>query len=413
MFHALITLSTALVLLVAALAPGPAGHQIFGDCPQWAIPYPGTRIEARTIVLSVNGMATPPLEEYMAVCNLGQAVASLGLTPGYAADPPVWVWGFKNRTRLEEVLDADRAVTARVVAETWISAQPFPPPADLWESRRQVHNIRKGFPHGARINPDSRALANLIRASVLDGRRVILVPHSQGNLLVHEALHLLASEVSAAEARKLMRCTAVVGLASPVSLPLRGDVVSTRLMARGDAIYSPVLRWLTGVRPTRTEIVTTSRSPAPGAEFRLSTLGTSVALHDVNASYFGQPETRGRIVAALDSVYGVMAERDCEPVADPNMPGAWSGPLGPAGEGTLRLDLTGAAVEGTWAHRGGGGRSVGVQLISRRHIRVSLAAPDTALGLYLVGTGATGYQFKVLDDTDEQQGGRLFLVRTR
>jgi hypothetical protein len=181
-------------------------------------------------------------------------------------------------------------------------------------------------------------------------------------------------------------------------------------MARGDVIYSPLVRWITGVRPSERDIVTTSRSPAAGKEFRPSTVGANISLHEVNGSYFGQPETRGRIVSALDSIYGVLSERSCDPVPHPQIAGAWQGPAATAGEGMLKLRLAGQNVHGTWAPNASTREhTVAVQLVSHRHMRVAFPAPDTTIDLYLVGPDSAGYRVKVTDDTDLQQGGRLYL----
>lgn len=392
----------------AALAPEPMGARTWGVCPEWKVGNAAVHAVRPVDFIYVNGVDTPPLDEEDARCNVERAVASLGLDPGNAHDPRVRVWTVKNRTQLEEYLDADRAVTPRVMWAVYVSGQPLPPAADLSESNRQVRNILAGFPPGAVLNPDSRRLASAVRDAVLDGRRVVLVAHSQGNLLVHEALHLLAVESAPAERARLMRCTGVVGLAPPVSVPFRADVVSARFWVRGDVIYHPALARRTRVHPPAHEIVATPHSPAPGDEFRV--LGRSVALHSVNESYLGQPQSRARVVAALDSVSRTLQGRDCAPVPHAGIAGAWSGEVATVGAGTLRLSVAAGEVRGAWAPAGTApSHPVAVRLLGRRHMEARFPAPDTTVGLYLVNDGASGFRIKVLDPADTVQGGTRFL----
>jgi hypothetical protein len=112
--------------------------------------------------------------------------------------------------------------------------------ADVGESARQVASIYLGFPIAG--VSDARALSDSMRVSLDRSGTMIVIPHSQGNLMVQEALNRLRDRDPLLQ-NGATSCIGVVSLAAPVSgsylanaWPTVHGSVLKRLVMRGDII---------------------------------------------------------------------------------------------------------------------------------------------------------------------------------
>ncbi len=388
---------------ISVLSPDSPGSVSHGNCPPPSV-APLSRVPdpaARVLVVYINGVDTPPLTELDAVCYLGGVMVSAGLQPTYAGGGPMLVRSFKNRTRVEELLHEDRDVTTRVMAAVWMLEQPGPPPGDIVEAGREVRNIQNGYRAGTSLNPDALGLAEMIAEEVLDGRRVVLVPHSQGNLLVHEALHVLQPGKLGLSGGQIRQCLGVVSLASPLSVPWPADVTADQIWVSGDVIYHPLLARRTHVRPDPGALVSTAESPASGEEFRIWNMPRNVRLHGVTSSYLSAPEAREAIVRKLRERYDVLSTRACPPTPEPRFAGTWTGKVDAWGDVSLSLAFSAGKLIGTARLSGeDAGREIPLEVTvrSRRAISVRLAHTHTTpVELYMVGGQApASVQLKLL-----------------
>jgi hypothetical protein len=175
---------------------------------------------------------------------------------------------------------------------------------DLTEAARQVLQLSGVASYATEV--DARLLADSILHQTSLKRDVIVVPHSQGNLMTQQALDVVRAHPGGADEQ----CVGVVSLAAPMSsrwpitegadlmpVVVDGDAITwlgmnqfertpTTLSRQGDAA---VARWERAARWNAAARVI--------AEFEKVKWG--VRLHGVTESYMGVPESRAAIRSGL------------------------------------------------------------------------------------------------------------------
>ncbi|HEX2218271.1 MAG TPA: hypothetical protein VHG35_05665 [Gemmatimonadales bacterium] len=186
---------------------------------------------------------------------------------------------------------------------------------DLVEALRQVMQIN-GYASFA-TEADARMIGDTIRQEWRSGRNVILVPHSQGNLMSQQAINYAKS--SSASGAGSPRCVGVVSLAAPVSSnwPLSQGTDLFPVAVKGDMIL-----WLGMNHFARTETSLSRQADAKVAEWdRLTQMlgpGAGVAariiqakwglrLHGAVESYMQQAESRQKVRTGIQQ----LANRNC------------------------------------------------------------------------------------------------------
>jgi alpha-tubulin suppressor-like RCC1 family protein len=178
------------------------------------------------------------------------------------------------------------------------------PFGDFVEALAQVVNLAV-FKQSALVQPDAIRLADSLLAVRRRGERVVLVAHSQGNLLAEEALLRLSATSSwtsqdrscvgwVAVAPPKAPSTALTGI-PPSAMIIRGAPSVDILEAVFGAGGNPV------VRPVRNELSDDYDSQGWFWSRILGWFGygTGVALHSIVQSYFGMPATEKLIGDAL------------------------------------------------------------------------------------------------------------------
>jgi hypothetical protein len=222
--------------------------------------------------------------------------------------------------------------------------------ADVAQAIAQMTNIVV-FGSPSLVQSEARDLASLIIQARVSGQRVILVAHSQGNLMVGEALLYLDSLSSWSPDDSA--CLGWIAIAPPV--PPRtpqGMAAPVTMILRG-AHTADILELLLGLSSQGVVPVQNELSDAyDGQGWFWSRLlgwfgvGTGGALHSVVSSYFGMPATEARIGGALRDQVDLLDARCTAPTATlvvtSNMSTSWT--VGPGG-------LTGTGVSGIFAVR--------------------------------------------------------------
>ncbi|MFL5574644.1 MAG: Ig-like domain-containing protein, partial [Gemmatimonadaceae bacterium] len=274
----------------------------------------------RTLLLYVNGVFTREKTEVDARNELESIQREL---PSLN-DPRVVIAHFYNRTWSAQA-PTQKAREAHCVAHFWLqraymgenSLRPFLAQCmnddsyrlmsdmDLVECVRQVWSILNGT-DAAEV--DAVALADSIQAHRESGQHVIVVPHSQGNLMTNQAIHRLRGDGRFAPERD-SACIGVVSLASPVSS--RWDVRNGNYLApvvvRGDPIPDLVPGANSWPR-IDTELSTKITSnPLYAIAPKFVQALWAIDLHDAVGSYMTAPASRTAIRDGLLGVYRACA----------------------------------------------------------------------------------------------------------
>jgi outer membrane protein assembly factor BamB len=182
------------------------------------------------------------------------------------------------------------------------------PLQDWSEAGTQLIHVLTSLPITAA--PDAQRLAERIREQIANGNRVVLVTHSQGNLMAQEALgQVLRADPASAS------CLGVVSLAAPTNhdWPVLG--ASRHFVVGGDVTKDFIL-WFgaNSTPPLRTErsdefektLEQLRGLNMPIAEGLMKML-FDIRLHSVDKSYLGARTSRDSIVSALRSQDATLA----------------------------------------------------------------------------------------------------------
>jgi uncharacterized protein YjdB len=170
---------------------------------------------------------------------------------------------------------------------------------DLFEAARQVLNVTGTFPIGA--VHDAQVFADEIRTRTQAGENLVVIPHSQGNLLTQEALKV--NRESAPETQNRL-CIGVVSAAAPVSghFLLRPNL-EKGLYVRNDLIL--MLPFTQGYPQVETDKSRDAERTWGRWYWRLLGLRTPVMLferfklHSFADSYLGARQSRDVITAGM------------------------------------------------------------------------------------------------------------------
>jgi hypothetical protein len=209
---------------------------------------------------------------------------------------------------------------------------------DLVEALYQVLNLAL-FKQSGLVVPDAIRLADSVIAIRDRAGRVVLVTHSQGNLLAEETLLRLSREPSWTS--QDAACVGWVEIAPPRQA--NGNLTSfapSAMIIRGNSSADILEKLLgvtqnTSVRPVRNELSDTYDSEGWlwSRTIGWFDFGTGIALHRVTESYFGMPATEKLIGAAILEQIDALDTRCASPTATiqitSNVSTAWSISPGP------------------------------------------------------------------------------------
>jgi hypothetical protein len=177
---------------------------------------------------------------------------------------------------------------------------------DLAEALQQMINLSFANGNPNLVAIDAVRLANMIRAERRLGKRVMMVAHSQGNLLVSEALSVL--RMSAEWQPNDFRCVAWVSVAPPrtpsAPLPM---AVPTSFIVKGsywEDILNKILVLSPGNESVR-RLPNEQSETFDGQGLFLSSLSfplglsVGIALHEIVGSYLGSPRTAAQTTFAM------------------------------------------------------------------------------------------------------------------
>ncbi|MEO5813726.1 MAG: hypothetical protein ABIT20_00455 [Gemmatimonadaceae bacterium] len=178
--------------------------------------------------------------------------------------------------------------------------------ADFWEAFQQLHQLNN---MGQVLNdPDVQILAGEIRYHQTAGKNVVVVPHSQGNLITNGALNYLASSGSL----KLLGrpgCLAVAPLASMINnySPVGSQYIKPVLLA-GDAILNvPGGSFFPVTANNLNDSLTQERAQMPLGPKRLwRALTDAGKIHSMD-SYLHEEGGKNLVVSAITEAYRACA----------------------------------------------------------------------------------------------------------
>lgn len=273
----------------------------------------------RAVFLYVNGIATPqfgPEGAFATRFHLNGIVSEIPLF----RDPTRFnIKLFYNRTYSEQRPTHEQQQTHCVAhfasrfAVGYLGANSFAPfmaacmsdstyrrfsDQDLLECVRQMWAIIANT-DGAEV--DAVALASSIEELRVAGSHVILVPHSQGNLMANQAIHRLHSVTHEFDPSRDSTCIGLVSLASPTSHRWElGEHYIAPVVVRGDVVPMIDNEW----QPIDTDL---SHQLLDEPSLETVFKPTGIILHEVIGSYFMQPQSRAAIRAGLENVYHACA----------------------------------------------------------------------------------------------------------
>lgn len=281
---------------------------------------------------------------------------------------------------------------------------------DFVEAAAQVLNLAL-FKQPAIVQADAIRLADELIAARRLGQRVVLVTHSQGNLLADEALLRLSSSTSwTSQDRSCVGWVAIAPPRSPNST--RTAVSPSALIVRG-ALSQDVLLYLPGMIDPVVQRVSNELSDTYDAQgwFWSRTLGwfgigTGISLHSVVQSYFGMPATEKLIGDALSAQIDALDAQCLSPTAtiqvSSNAATSWGlSPGSSAGSGLSGTVLVRAARAGTEfvlspaiiagrpatvSNSDGGGARITLLPGDAKSFTISYAAPPAAPSIQLSTT---------------------------
>ncbi|HXE60280.1 MAG TPA: hypothetical protein VN607_06215 [Gemmatimonadaceae bacterium] len=272
-----------------------------------------------TVFLYINGIATPQFGPEGAVATRTELKGIVSEVPFLAGHSTISVQHFYNRTYRDQRPTPEQqrthcvALFASRVLLRYLGANSFAPfmasctadqsyrrfsDHDLLECIRQMLAI---LANTDAVEADAAALAARIQTLRSLGSHVILVPHSQGNLMANQAIHLLHSVTREFDPSRDSTCIGLVSLASPTSRRWElGEHYIAPIVVRGDLVPTFDNDWL----PIDTDL---SHELLDHPSLETAFKPTGIILHSVLDSYFSQPQSRAAIRMGLGNVYRACA----------------------------------------------------------------------------------------------------------
>lgn len=185
--------------------------------------------------------------------------------------------------------------------------------ADLVEAIGQYIDVVRNRPV---VDIDARVLADTLHLLRARGRHVIAVPHSQGNLMIQQAVNDLRTTYGFSEERD-STCVAAVSLAAPTDrnwpLPedrvkgilLRGDIVADWAGNAWPRMENDVTRAAEAEMAEHEQRLLETPDMAPYVAFRKLQLGKEI--HNIVESYILPFESRQAIQDGLNMAYSSCA----------------------------------------------------------------------------------------------------------
>jgi uncharacterized protein YjdB len=273
----------------------------------------------RTVFLYVNGIATPQFGPEGAAATRAELRSIVAEVPRFANGRSSHVQYFYNRTYREQRPTAEQqrahcvALFASRLAFGYAGANAFAPflaactgdpsyrrfsDQDLLECVRQMLAI---LANSDAAESDAVGLAARIQIIRSSGSHVILVPHSQGNLMANQAIHSLRSITREFDPARDSTCIGLVSLASPTSRRWElGEHYIAPIVVRGDLVPTFDNDW----PPIDTDL---SHQLLDHVSLATAFKPTGIILHAVIESYFRQPQSRAAIRMALENIYRACA----------------------------------------------------------------------------------------------------------
>jgi Putative serine esterase (DUF676) len=234
------------------------------------------------------------------------------------------------------------------------------PVGDFAEALQQMINLSFVNGNPALVAIDAVRLADSVRVELSRGKRILFVAHSQGNLLVSEALSYLRARADFRDTD--FRCIGWVSIAPPrtPTIPVSMNSPSA-FIVRGQKwadVLDPILRWTAG-NESVVRLPNSLSDTFDGSSFLAYALSGQKALsigsilHSIASSYLGMPETELATKEALTVQVGRLnqscptASATIEIVS--NLPTSWS--LEPNA-------ITGSGITGSHIVRPAGSGSV-------------------------------------------------------
>lgn len=172
---------------------------------------------------------------------------------------------------------------------------------DFVESSRQIANIVTDFPHEAVA--EAKVLAEIIKNERRRGRCVVLVAHSQGNLMVREALKVLGGKETCIEvlslAAPLGRNSWIGSGVEPHGFVVGGFVARDIILALGSNDFPLLMTDLAVKADERATYWRELRRESPLSLFTILEILESVKLHYMT-SYLAGDKSREKIASELD-----------------------------------------------------------------------------------------------------------------
>jgi len=268
-----------------------------------------------------------------------------------------WEYSPKNVFQYEACLAVAVAkftlgLTSAAIRKTLSCVLLYGPLQDPLEAARQAFNILMDFPLAAQ--PDAKALATRVTQSLNRKRGVVLIAHSQGTLMVGEALNELGRSLTPAG----IACVGVVAVAPPLKLPVPSGMRAVDdLLIEGARVRDALLsidRFLSATATVRKrpnelsdqwDLVLTPFDP-----FELVISGR--ALHSVEGSYFGMFSSRTLLVKSIKDQADAVAA-SCNPPTE--------GP-GTIGNGAVRLGQIAVGGLDEWTFDAAAGSAIVVSI---------------------------------------------------
>lgn len=356
----------------------------------------GTSVGEPVTIAYVNGILTTPLGALFAAHH----VAILARNAQWYANVPFEVKLIYNRSAIaDETSIEDKCVLDLGIKGDWLGLNSLPRElakclgstepkalamlADYVEAGTELLSVMNRSVATRPHDVDTvAAFATRMRD---EGRHLIFVMHSQGNMVVQQALTLLKTRGKYAQARDTT-CIGGVALASPTSQawPIAGRHLNG-LVVDGDAILLLGKNTFPRIRTPMSD----SAARATSGSVRARILGLSTGagirwglrLHSVIQSYLTPEPIRGRIQDAIVSSY-----RGCALSEVKVQPQTLELHTGEAGKFQVALlDLNGEALDGrrgmTWAS--------GSETDWQR--AVSFSPDGTATAHYVGGTSVSAH----------------------
>jgi len=273
----------------------------------------------KTVFLYVNGIATPQFGPQGAFATRLVLHRIVSEVPLFRDQRRFDVKLFYNRTYSEQRPTSEQqrshcvALFASRFASGYVGANSLAPfmaacmsdPAyrrfsdhDLLECVRQMWAI---IANTDGVEEDAAALAARIQELRTAGSHVILVPHSQGNLMANQAIHRLRSVTHEFEPARDSTCIGLVSLASPTSRRWElGEHYIAPVVVRGDVVPTIDNDW----PPIDTDL---SHELLDHPSLETAFTPTGIILHEVIGSYLMQPQSRAAIRLGLENVYRACA----------------------------------------------------------------------------------------------------------